>query len=259
MLKEGLAYLADAFQKAAEPKVVRAFPRQLVVWSGGERSTVDVPPRPRLDRVDTIDAFVRAAEAYAVEGESAIWVGADAAVLVIDDDDHRLDRVVLPLPTTETFQTLARLRKDQPWFEQKEFVRLLGVDLQAALPPHALLNQVRRVRFETGQVVTAAKERTRESMGREITAAVQAAEGEIPERVECVVRVHDVPLTNDVRFAIPCAVEVDPGVGRFRLTPYPDAIASVLGRSLDVIADAIRDGVGDASLVMRGGPGPETP
>lgn len=260
MLKDALDFLSGKFEAAAEPHLVMDCPHKVVYLIGNEPVTIDKPPPPRRHRVDTIESFVAAVRCYAAGGESTIWVGGDAAVLVIDDLGQRIDLVTLSLPITEVFKTLRKLDANRAWMEQKEFVRLLAVDLSDALHPTKLLNQVRRVRFETGQVVTAVRDRARESMGREINAAVQAAEGDLPERVECVVRVHDALGSDETMFAVPCAVEVDPGVGRFRLTPYPDALRRVFDGSLDQVAAEIDDRLEaakaseDVPAVFRGSP-----
>lgn len=259
MIKDALAFLAEKFEAAAKPVLASEFPQGDVYLIGRDTVTVAKSPPPRAHRVDTISAFVEAIRVYSDDSESVVWVGESEAVLMIDDADYRVDRVTLPLKITDVFKRLTSLQNSS-MLEQKEFVRLLAVDLASALHPTKLLNQVRRVRFETGQIVTANRQRTSESMGREINASVQVAEGEVPERVECMAYVHAVVSgADDPLFAVPCAVEVDASVGRFRLTPLPDVIETTMRASLDHIAETLRDLLaasdGPKPTVLRGSPG----
>jgi hypothetical protein len=250
MIADALKYLTSLAQGAMQPvKVETGDPTKLTYLLGPNRVDIDKAIPPRDHGVDSLTSLGELAERFA--GQSpVIWVDSERAVLVLDDHEgHRVETAKMNFVKSDVFRRLESLAVAKEWLDQKAFIRLLRIDLAGTLAPGVLLDRVRKIRFESGQVTTQETARNRESLGRQITAAV-SAEGEIPEEVALEVFVFKGVGES---FAITCSVDVDPARGFVQLSPLPDEIHRVMQLAVDDIRARIQSGL-EAIPVYLGRP-----
>lgn len=243
MISEALKYLADLGAKAATPiPVENDDPASNVFAINGKLETLAKPFPERDHAAGSLADLIELANRFAADEASSpvVWFDRDSVILVIDDAKRRIDHVGMALVESELFERVLALKGE--WQEQKAFVRLLRVELAGTLPPVALLEKVRRVRFDNGQTVTSEVKRDRESMGREITAKIEADGGDLPEEVTLMVPVYRNPGERDA-YPIRCAVEIDHARGAFRLTPLPDQIECAYQAALASIRARLASGL----------------
>ncbi len=224
-------------------------------------AAVDLPKPPRDHKVECLEDLIELAKRFDPVGgdggptpphNPVVWYNADKVVLVIDDDGHRIETATLNLVKSDVFIAVIGLAFNKNWFVHKDFVRLLKINLVGTLPPEALLNVVKRIKFENGAVTTAEIRKNRESMGREIIGAV-SAEGEIPDTVTLAVPVYKTFGLREAR-PVRCTVEVDAMEGKFRLMPFPDEIEQTLHLALAEIATELEMGLPDSVPAYMGTP-----
>lgn len=239
MIKEVVEHLLGVGAKTAAPVTLHETATDKTIFVGGEITELSKGIDPRRHQVDSLRELMSFVDDFIGRHDDpsvVVWYDADQIVVVLDDDGHRVDRLCLALDPSDSWVVISNLFKSRPSFDLKGFVRLLRIDLAACLDPAVLLNRVRKVRFENGQTVSADLQRNRESMGREITAAV-SADSELPEEVVLTVnplKPGIMPAARDTPYGIRCAVEIDPSMGTFKLTPLPDEVERV---SVLVLAD----------------------
>lgn len=249
MIADALMFLAEQARASVAPVLVSDGPTTQTYLVDDEAVTVLKHTAARAHTVESIACVMAIANRFNDEDNNpVVWVSTNKIVLVIDDTRDRVETATMPLDETDVFKRLRRLNAGE-WLDQKAFVRLLRIDLARTLPPGVLLDRVRKIRFEAGQVTTGEVARNRESLGRQITAAVNA-EGEIPEMVTLAVPVYP----QSPAYAVQCSVDVDPVRGLFELKPLPDEIERVSTVAVSEIADMIKAEVNDGILVYLGRP-----
>lgn len=230
MLKEALQYLVSLSDRAgtAKPLEGDADPRVRRYIINGALEEIPQPGPRRQHKAQSLAAFVdyinKAATAEPKPpAPPVVWYNATALVGILDDAGHRIERVELPLVMGAVFKRIIQLgAPGADWFEQKEFIRLLRIELAGALPPVSLLEKVRRVRFANSNNTVKEARHARESLGAEITSQIET-ESDLPELVTLSAPMY---LNPGISFqaSVACAVEVDPARGAFKLTPMPDEI-----------------------------------
>jgi hypothetical protein len=262
MISEALAFIAGLATKAEHPVKLESSPRTLRYAIGGTISEHDKAPEPRRHVVDTLEQIISLANRFrdeaAAEGDDTdlspvVWYDAEQVVLVIDDAGHRLETARLTLATSDVFYRLNSLDEDRQTFNHKQFMRLLRVDLAGTLAPSVLLEKLKNLRIENGQVASSRIGRADESMGRTINAKVASEAGEIPEVVTLGVPVYSTPGETE-RLGISCAVEIDPGMGTFELIPLPDEIERVRQIAVESIGERLKAGLHDGIPCYQGKP-----
>lgn len=244
-----IAALAAEGHKPVELPSPDPLTRRLLV--GGEVQEVRIAPPPRGHHAHTLDALIAYAEGHAAgSGTPAVaWYDEDEVVLVLDDDGPRASRAVLELEKTTTYILILGLTHARP-LGHKEFLRLLRVDLSGALPAGALLDRVRRIDFESGQVTRARVGRADESLGREVTAKVMATD-DLPEHVTLSCRVwRGLPY----EASVVCAVEVDPHAATLALVPLPDALERAVDLAMASLGDDLSGRLPASIPAYRGRP-----
>ncbi len=249
MIKEALEYVSNLTQSGLKPeKVETGDQTRLTFFVSGEPVTIDRPISPRHHEADDLATLCTLATRFA-EQQPVIWVDNSQVVLVMDDDGHRVNTATVRLELTTVFSRLKELDKSKPWLDQRAFIRLLRIELNGTLAPGILLDRVRKLRFEAGTIVTTEAKRDRESMGKQITAAV-SADGELPEGVTLLVRV----FRGGEQFPINCSVDVDPSRGLLQLIPFPDEIERVTDLAVGRIQELIGEDIPDTVIVYNGRP-----
>jgi len=236
--------IQDTAQKAAAPKAPPRLetgdPTRLAYYdptaADGPIVAFDVPPEPRAHAVEDLEtlAALASAAASAVEGHgSALWFSPREIVLLFDQADRR-EEARMPLPVSEPFQALQGLSA-QDLLTQKGLIRLLRLRLGVDNP--ATLDRFRRLDWSTTARTKAETRHQKESLGKEIVAAVQGVE-EIPDTLTVTVPVYDLPglpCPQDVRLAL----EVDAGEQRFTLVPLPGQLAAAKAAAADTVRAAL--------------------
>ncbi len=256
MIAEGITALTTLVAKSLKPVPLPVKnPRLSYFVIDGEIQEIELPIPPRDHKAGSLEDLMNLANRFAADASSpcapVVWYDHERVVLVIDDfartdDDenaypYRVEKATLELEVSDVFAALVKLRDNKPLFNQKDFIRLLRIQLAGTLDPARLLNVVRRVKFENGVTTTGEKTKNRESMGREINAAV-SAEGDIPDEVTLSVPVYKTLRETD-RYPVRCSVEVEPMEGVFRLMPLPDEIERVRNMALDSIEERLTGGL----------------
>lgn len=251
MLKEALQYLAGLAQESARPTKVDINDPSAVRYLTGSGAvvTVEVPAPPRQHEVCQLADLIALAARF--DG-SVVWYDEGGVVAVFDDDGHRAGRATMGLVESDLFAAVRHLAALKPAYDHKGFVRLLKITLAGTLPPSFLLDVVRRVKFDNGTVTHSESRKSRESLGREITATV-SAEGEIPDAVTLLMPVYKT-LGETHPYPVRCTVEVDPLEGSFRLLPFPDEVERVQQLAIGSIAERLGEQLPDGTPCYYGRP-----
>jgi hypothetical protein len=201
----------------------------VAVGTDGTISRFAAEPKPRKHNLATVAEVVDFSQEKGEPETTVIWYDRSAVVVILDDATRR-DVARVNLQYTPQLGRLLKLEKDKPAFNQKDFVRLLRIDLAGCLTDARLLEWVRSVRFTSTANAAGVMRHGRESMGRDIDDEVLSEQGQdCPEEVLLNVRIFDDPILTRV-WPIRCAVEIDAPNQTFGLVPLPlqlhDAIES---------------------------------
>ena len=235
-LAASIALIQQTAQEAAAPKrppeIATGDTRTITYYDpkapDGPIVTFNVPPEPRthaVDDLETLAALATAADIDAViDGHGpALWFSPAGIILVFDREDRR-ETASMSLHFTEPFHTLQVLDAEGDPLTQKGLIRLLRLRLGVADP--ATLDRFRRLDWTATATTKAETRHQRESLGKEITAAVQGVE-EIPDTLTVTVPVYDLPglpCPHDVRLGL----EVDANEQRFTLVPMPGQLSAAI-------------------------------
>jgi hypothetical protein len=247
MLRELFDAISKQAVAAAAPKSLAKDGRREIFHIAGqpEALVVETEPAPRQHLVGTLNEIISLANRFAEAGqEPVVWYDGDQVVLIIEDDKLRLDNVRFPLVHSDIFRRVVALRDRPLWLDQRDFIRLLRIDLAGTLNPAVLLDRVKKLKIDSGQTITSTVNRQKESMGREVTASV-TSEGDIPEVVALNSRIYKAHEEVD-SFPVSCSVEIDPmSTTPFRLMPLPDEIERVVYNALESIQMRLDKGLKD--------------
>lgn len=229
--------------------------RYAIVSADGSFEIRDAAPPPRahvLGSLDQVDDFV-ASVSERFGATPTVWYDGDGIVVVIHDTEasQRRDAAKLKFRPTSTWTELCHHAEE--WLPQKEFVRFLRITLADAATDSSrqLLRVCRVIGFSNSAGVASTVEHGRQSLGRDIEQQVKSEVGDLPEEITLNVRIFDDPsLTR--RFAIRCAVDVEPRNATFNLCPLPGALGDAVDEQLDLIGRELTDSV--ECPVFRGKP-----
>lgn len=260
MIAEALQFLADLKSKSLAPQELPGDARISRRVIDGTVHEWFVRPEPREHEPACLADLIRLAVRFAADDTGSdgnpyvpvVWYDELGVVLVMDDAGHRIETATLTLAESDVFARLAELRRTREWFEQKAFVRLLRVELAGTLEPVALLERVRKLRWENGVTTSGHVTRQQESLGREIQAKV-SAEGELPEEVTLLVPVYKTPGEMG-RQPLRCTVDADPALGRLQLLPLPDEIERVRALAVASIGKRLAEGLPETVPCYHGRP-----
>ncbi len=255
MIADAIKYIATLAAEAAKPiEIAGLDPRVKTFAVNGKIESRAIEPSPRNHSVDQIEDIIRLANRF--DGEEGcspvVWYDEDAVVLVIDDAENRLDQARFDLKTSNVFDKIRELREDKTYYSQKDFVRLLRIELAGTLQPGILLDRVRKIRWETTDARTGEVTRNRESLGREINAKVDST-ADIPEEV-----VLEAPVYSSrgerALYGFHCSVEVEPLNQTFRLMPLPDEIERVQQLAVQSIGERLAESLNEGIPAYYGNP-----
>ncbi len=231
----GAAGKAVILQVPGQPKH-----RVSIVGPDGKVTTEDNVPEPRKH---TLGSLAEAIEFINEKGqsESVVWFDSDGIVVVLDDSTRR-DIATLTLKYTPTIKLLTKIKADGEHFDQRDFRRLLRVDLAGSRKDDKLLNWVSNAKFSTATTVGGVVTSSKESLGRDINDAALSAAGDFPEEIGLEVRVFDDASLKET-WGVKCAVELFLREAEFTITPYPLEIHNAIESEVDVIGQKLRDAV----------------
>lgn len=224
--------------------------RYLVVSPDGSHELVDAEASPRKHALGSIEDVVGWCKSKGTEA-TVVWFSEEGCV-VIEDDLTRRDRLSMRLAFTEQWQLMCHLADNKPLFSQKDFVRLLRIDLHGLTSDQRLLTFARNAKFSGQSSKGGEVLHGRESLGNTIEAAALGINsGECPEELQINVRIFTDPHLQD-RQPVNCAVELDVHSAAFRLTPYPLQLQLALEAEVCAIGAYLRENL--EQPVFRGVP-----
>lgn len=205
------------FRAEAEPKHV-----YYTQDSDGSPEMHEAQPEPRSHVALSLQAIVE----FAKKNDSAaIWYSREKVVCVLDDAVRR-DFVTLDLAFSSQLELLIQLEATRKSYKQAEFIKLLRINLGNCMTNTGnLLDNIRKLKWESGQMVNTNIGHGKASIGRSIQAEVS---GEIPLPDYCLV---STPIWGNgfVHNAnVKCALEVDPPTESFQLIPFPQEIEAAV-------------------------------
>lgn len=249
----------QAIVELAEPKVVEVYAdaNEKIFRQGDKIFPVILPSPLRANKAKCLETLIALANRFAMDDEEpkpAVWYNETTVIAsLLDSVDDSRETVTFDLEHSAQFRLLTALFKNPPWYGQKEFVRLIRIDLAGSLAPGTLLDKVRVVKFENGTVTSGKIGRKEESLGRVSSASASSSEGDIPDEVTLVVPVYVNP-GEDEGYAVPCAVDVDPQTCKFQLVPFSGALEHAGQMAIASIADRLRAGLNEGVPYYHGCP-----
>jgi len=223
MLQEALELIQQTAVKAAGAEIL-AIPgdgRKAYVVIDNEIREIDVEPPNRKHVVHTLDDIIN----FAKHGwqQAVVWHGENAVTLILDDSDRR-DYVVLPFTKSDKFLTLGKLAVEQPWLDQKSFIRLLRFDL--GLDNLKVVAPFRRLQWETGAKVDSQVNRGDAKIGKSIVEKVEGVD-QLPDEIDVPTPVYSESGERE-EYLVRCGIEIDAANQRLQLVPLPDELARVV-------------------------------
>ena len=232
---------ATRFRLAHDPEGI-----ERVHYAGLDRIDTIESPRPPYD-IDLADPasmkeFIKHPPAFIeTDINATLFVSEDFLSLRLTDHfeetlRHRADRVTVRLGKSPQYVALAEKCR-QP-MTQRDFVRLLRIDLRGALPADTdLLAIARNLRWSSASSAQATITNTRESLGRSITQEV-LGESAIPDEIKLTIPIWD---RWSFRASIVCAIEADAATQTFRLTPYPQEMQNAIDAAIASLVEFLGD------------------
>lgn len=167
-----------------------------------------------------------------------------AQVTVVVDDRERREFATLPLCTSPQYRTILELEgtpgaAKRQW-NQRDFRRLLRVDLAGCFATPELLNYVSSVKFTSGTVTQGNLARNKESMGLDLQAEVNGGV-ECPDFVQLNIPVFDNVGLRAWTYPVTCVFEVDVTQQTFMLMPIPMSSRDILDRAVSDIGKKLAE------------------
>lgn len=215
-----------------------------------ERRVAD--PKPRSHTLGSLDQVIPYVEEKGAES-TVIWYN-ETGVTVVLDDNTRRDFARLAFTPTPQFEKLKFLDANRPGLPQRDFRKLIRIDLAGCFENSRLLNWVSDVKFGSASNSLGNLRNERESLGKDIDAQAVSGAGEIPEDVPLSVRLFDDASLVE-RQGIMCIFDLAIQDQQFRLIPLPLEIHSALEREVAYIGEKLTSGLLDLKVpLFRGYP-----
>ena len=220
-LKEALELIQETAQQAQAAQLIDIADVRMAHYQiGSEVKDFEIPPMPRDHAVNSLQDMI----AYVAENKSAVvWHGTDGVIAILDDLDRR-DRVTFALAFSQRMETLRKLAKEKPTFDQTKFIRLLRIDL--GLDNTAVVAKFRKLDWENGDKARGDVKHGDARLSREVIAKVEGID-QLPEEIRVPVPVYRQAGERE-EYEVLCAVEIDARNQTFQLLPLPDEIERVI-------------------------------
>jgi hypothetical protein len=214
--------------------------KKAIIDAAGKLTWIDLEPICRQHTIVTLDECIEFINSKGGE-TTVVWFDRTGVVVVLDDNTRR-DIATMKFTLTPEIVKLAEIEKSKQRFNQRDFRRLLRIDLGNCRMDDVLLNWVSSVKFNTSASQGGVIKQGKESLGSDIDDAAISDLGECPEEIGLQVRVFDDHRLKD-KCGVKCAVEVFLREAEFTLTPMPLEIHTAIEMELDVVAEKLRSGV----------------
>lgn len=205
----------------------------------GEIKEFEIDPPARRHEVFTMDGIKQAAEKWGGTG-GVIWVSEKSVVLVTDDEE-RLDTVAWNLQHSATWLELVKLSA-YPKLDQSTLIGYLKREFRKLNGATELLSSVRNIKWRNQEAGNSVIEQGKESLGNSIEAEV-AGVGELPELLTIPVNVFDAQGLDKIVRVVSLDLDVRPSDKAFNLRPMKDELAAAKETTLAEIAETIRQSV----------------
>lgn len=252
-LTDALKFLATQATEAVKPIEVHRDRTAVTYLINGEEKVVQLPRPPREHEANTVEDIVLLANRFKEAGEApVIWYDDGSVTLVIDDSEQRVNVSRMDLDESDVFRRIKGLRDSRPTMTQKQFIRLLRVELAGTLPDEVLLNKVRKLKFTNTATSQGTIRRNEESIGREISGSLDTTEPP-PDVVTL-----EFPIYKNrgfmERYSLRCLVETDPLEQTFQLIPVPDGIEQAQWQAMADLEHKLHIELVDGIPVYHGTP-----
>lgn len=247
-LSEAISFVADLGAKAATQEAnvkiipIEQDPERYIVQHGDKHEFVAVPKFVVARRKHTVTSIDSLVELACAAPDPTIWHDCGAIVLVWNDAE-RDERVTMAIHQTKAFaKAIDSVNKR---LEQKEFLRLVRVDLRSALVEYdKILPAVRTLKFENNQSGYSHIQHGGESLGREVLANVTGAD-QIPEDCNLKLNVYREFASGAT---IPCALDIDVEARKLSLSPIGDSLENAVAAAQDALHAILVEAVEKAAL-----------
>lgn len=209
---------------AVQIGVVPQLPGQVYVRHGDKLEWRDEPPLRRHHVIRSLQDFATFVIGEAEMTAPQVFHSHKEVVCVLDAGDGR-ERVTLPLAMTERFQTILAMRAGQK-FTPPAAVNFLRFDLHG-VGTDRLVAALRRVDFTRKGLGAFTTEHGKETLGRQVEAAVQNAE-DVPDVIDADFPVYSNDGLKSVRVPIQIGVYLDVQADAVVLRPLADEIANAV-------------------------------
>lgn len=253
IIRDALEFLTKQANAAAGPIIThpKEEPPHIYLLDGERKVAV---PETRKHKASSLDAVMSFHQSESKNNASspATWYSRKGVVCLLDDDIRR-DRVEMPLnPSPQLKVILSWGDQSQP-FKQPNLILMLRTMFKRNMTrcPN-LLELLRSIRFESGQVVNSEIVKSRASISKSIENKVSGKD-ELPDEFYLNVPIFSEPYAF-IEGLIGVALEMDAGTQSFTLHPFPGDVERQVTLAEDVIGKALREALGDDAAVYYGEP-----
>jgi hypothetical protein len=248
MIREALEYFVRISREADKPfNLEIADPKAKYFLVNGKILRAEIPENPREHRPNSLEDFIAVVLKFG--DDPFVFFDEKSVIGILDGYDHRVNWVTFVLVKSDQWEALTSYGR---WLSQKDFVRLLRIDLVGCLLPATLLDRVRKLVIENGVAISSEVGRQKESLGRSIQATVTGS-GDFPEQVVLSIPIYKT-LGEKAGYPLRCSVEIDPmRMEPFRLLPLPDELERVQHLAMTSIRERLLAGL-DGVPIFYGRP-----
>jgi len=255
MLKEFIESIAKQAVAAAGPQLREVSPRSVsyaVKKDDGSVEIIDAQPTFRGHTAEDLETVVAFAHRF---DSASIWYSREEIVCLIDDDDRR-DSVRIAMIRSDQILKLETLDDMKPHITHRDLLMMLRTVFTPASLAKApkLIDTLRQVKFQAGQVADANIQRGKSSVGKSIATEATFIDT-LPETVTLSVPIFDNAFARRPQDVV-CALEVHEAEQNFQLFPLPGEVEKAFALAEADIAAAIREMLGADNLtpVYHGAP-----
>lgn len=168
------------------------------------------------------------------DGENPeIWVHSGRVELIHERETQR-DTSRIYLHQSKQINDLQNLEQKQPWYSQRDFIKLLRVNFRGCLSAHpTLIEIVRKVKFNISESGESEVRIGQSSLGKSINAQIHGT-GDLPDEVTL-----SVPIFANAELKywgqVVCVLDADPNSKQFQLIPAPGSIENAVQSAMGAI------------------------
>lgn len=235
MLAEFLKGIEALTKRAngVEISAVPGDPRKASLRQGETLSMIDLPPPLRKIELRGIDDVLALCRDPAIAVAPEVFHADDAIRVVLDRGDRR-EFATMALEKSARLLALVRLQKAAE-FSVKEAIQFLRVDLHGTgAGVTEVITGLRRIDFVRQSGTARTTEHGRETLGRNVEAAIQQAD-KVPEDFTVQVPVFMNPGLRGIQIAVRCVVTLDLEREKVILCTLSDEIQSGLNSAQNEI------------------------